>query len=125
VDSRFDAVGEHPSQQESDGAQDHDGGAHDCCTVPWNSANTKTTLRFLTGQRNYTRVTHTFTMPCTWMRLCVWISANLNQYESCWGGRSEPSAPSAVDRALTQQITRSHPDQNTLHMQQTPSTCRN
>ncbi|RXN20547.1 butyrophilin 2 [Labeo rohita] len=32
VDSRFDAVDEHPSQQESDGAQDHDGGAHDCCS---------------------------------------------------------------------------------------------
>lgn len=31
--SRMDAVEEHPSQQKSDGAQNHDGGAHVCCYI--------------------------------------------------------------------------------------------
>ncbi len=74
VDSRFDAVDEHPSQQESNGAQDHDGGAHDCCSSGKLGANTKTKLR--------TSSAGTLS-PCPVRQ--IRISANLSQCESRGG----------------------------------------
>ncbi len=76
VDSRFDAVDEHPSQQESDGAQDHDGGAHDCCSSGKLGASTKTKLRTSSEGTLYHRA----------LRVSqIRISANLSQCESRGG----------------------------------------
>lgn len=64
---------------------------HMTAVVQSNSANTTTTLRtFSPGggseQGSHTH-TCTFTMPCAWVRLCGWISANLSQHFSAvvWG----------------------------------------
>lgn len=67
MDSRFDAVGENPSQHESDGGQDHDGGAHDFCTtvkLSKHKNNPQDSHRAEEVNRGHT-YTHTFTMPST------------------------------------------------------------